>query len=90
MSYPIYNDQEYIDNLWEALNHHDTLENLKLVGKSYGSGSLKVEPSNLNRLPIPEHIVEKFNLIRPYIDSEGQFELFREPDSKYKRTPKKG
>ncbi|HPO55390.1 MAG TPA: N-6 DNA methylase [Ignavibacteriaceae bacterium] len=88
--YPIYNDQEYIDNLWEALNHHDTLENLKLVGKSYGSGSLKVEPSNLNRLPIPEHIVEKFNLIRPYIDSEGQFELFREPDSKYKRTPKKG
>lgn len=48
--YPIYDDKEYIDNLWKALNHPDTLENLKLVGKSYGSGAIKVEPGNLNKL----------------------------------------
>lgn len=63
--YPISNDNEYIDSLWQALNHPDTLNNLKLVGKSYGSGALKVEPRNLDKLPIPDHIVEQFNLIRP-------------------------
>jgi len=81
--YPIYEDKEYIDNLWQALNHPDTLENLKLVGKSYGSGAIKVEPGNLNKLPIPEHIVSQFNLKRPYKNADGQLEIFREPESKY-------
>jgi hypothetical protein len=76
--YPIYNDKEFTDKLWQALNHPDTLENLKLVGKSYGSGAIKVEPGNLSRLSIPEHIVTQFNLIRPYITKEGQLEIFRE------------
>jgi adenine-specific DNA-methyltransferase len=77
--YPIYDDQEYIDNLWKALNHPETLENLKLVGKSYGSGAIKVEPGNLNKLPIPEHIVAQYNLKRPYKNADGQLEIFREP-----------
>lgn len=81
--YPIYNDKEYINNLWQALNHPDTLENLKFVGKSYGSGALKVEPGNLKKLPIPEHIVERFHLKRPYKTSNGQLEIFREPKIKY-------
>lgn len=81
--YPIYDDKEYIENLWQALNHPDTLDNLKLVGKSYGSGAIKVEPSNLNRLPIPEHIVQQFNLKRPYKTPDGQLEIFREPKIKY-------
>ena len=76
--YPIYDDKEYVENLWQALNHPDTLENLRLVGKSYGSGAIKVEPSNLNRLPIPEHIVQQFNMKRPCKISDGQFDLFRE------------
>lgn len=76
--YPLYSDKEYITNLWEALNHPDTLGNLHLVGKSYGSGALKVEPSNLNKLPIPDNIVELFNLKRPYKDIEGQLDLFRD------------
>jgi adenine-specific DNA-methyltransferase len=75
--YPLHNDKEYINNLWQALNHPDTLENLKLVGKSYGSGAIKVEPGNLNKLPIPEHIVSQFNLKRPYKTSHGQLEFFR-------------
>lgn len=80
--YPIYTDKTYITSLWEALNHPDTLGNLNLVGKSYGSGAIKVEPGNLGKLPIPEHIVEQFNLKRPYKTPEGQLELFREPKMK--------
>jgi adenine-specific DNA-methyltransferase len=87
--YPIYDDKEYIDNLWQALNHPDTLENLKLVGKSYGSGAIKVEPGNLNKLPIPEHIVAQFNLKRPYKNADGQLEIFREPKTKYGTTKRK-
>lgn len=81
--YPMYPDKKYISNLWQALNHPDTLENLKLVGKSYGSGALKVEPGNLNKLPIPEHIVEQFDLKRQYITANGQLDIFREPKEKY-------
>ncbi|MGQ0740250.1 MAG: Eco57I restriction-modification methylase domain-containing protein [Bacteroidota bacterium] len=81
--YPIYNDKEFIDKLWQVLNHPDTLENLKLVGKSYGSGAIKVEPGNLSKLPIPEHIVNMFGLKRPYKTNTGQLEIFREPKTKY-------
>ncbi len=87
--YPIYDDQEYIDNLWQALNHPDTLDNLKLVGKSYGSGAIKVEPGNLSKLPIPEHIVAQFNLKRPYKNADGQLEIFREPKTKYRSKKRK-
>lgn len=84
--YPIHDDQKYTNSLWQALNHPDTLENLKLVGKSYGSGAIKVEPSNLNRLPIPEHIVAQFNLKRPYKTAHGQLKIFGEPNKKYSST----
>jgi len=87
--YPTYNDEKYIHDLWQALNHPDTLENLKLVGKSYGSGAIKVEPGNLNRLPIPEHVVNQYNLKRPYKNSAGQLEIFREPKLKYGKNGKK-
>lgn len=76
--YPIHADEKSINNLWQALNHPDTLENLNLVGKSYGSGAVKVEPGNLGKLPIPEHIVNQFNLrIFERTDSK-QMELFYE------------
>jgi adenine-specific DNA-methyltransferase len=81
--YPIYEDQEFIDNLWQALNHPDTLENLKLVGKSYGSGAIKVEPNGLRKLPVPEHIVYQFNLNRRYKNTDGQLDIFREPQTNY-------
>ncbi len=81
--YPIYTDQKYITNLLCALNHPDVLENLSLVGKSYGSGAIKVEPGNLGKLTIPEHIVLQFDLKRPYKTSEGQLEIFREPTVVY-------
>jgi len=60
--YPFSTDNEYINRLMQALNHQDTLKNLRLVGKSYGSGAIKVEPRNLGKLPIPDHIVEQYGL----------------------------
>ena len=86
--YPIYDDKEFIDKLWQVLNHPDTLENLKLVGKSYGSGAIKVEPGNLSKLPIPEHLVKQFDLKRPYKTTTGQLEIFRDPKTKYSRQQK--
>jgi methylase of polypeptide subunit release factors len=87
--YPIYDDKEFVENLWQALNHPDTLENLRLVGKSYGSGAIKVEPGNLSKLPIPEHIVQHFNIKRPYKTSDGQLDCFRESEIEYVTTKKK-
>lgn len=60
--YPFCNDKKHLEKLRQALNHQDTLKNLKLVGKSYGSGAIKVEPGNLRKLPIPAHIVYLFGL----------------------------
>lgn len=75
--YPIYDDEIYIVNLWQALNDPETIQNLRLVGKSYGSGAIKVEPRNLDKVPIPEHIVDKYNLKRQkYKTKTQQLELF--------------
>lgn len=60
--YPHSNDSEYVDKLWKILQHPDTISNLKLVGKSYGSGAIKVEPRSLERLPIPAHLIKRSGL----------------------------
>lgn len=39
--------------LHKALNHGSTLEQLSLVGKSYGDGAIKVEPGGLRKLTVP-------------------------------------
>ncbi len=77
--YPVCSDEVFIANLWQALNHPDTISNLRLVGKSYGSGAIKVEPRNLDRVPIPEHVVEKYNLKnlkQGYKNKNEQLDLF--------------
>lgn len=66
--YPFRTDKIYIENLWRAFNHPNTLKNLSFVGKSYGSGAIKVEPRNLDKLVIPQSVVERFNL-----EEGGQF-----------------
>lgn len=55
-------EKSFNENLWLALNHPDTLFNLQFVGKSYGSGAIKVEPRSLEKLIIPTHVIEKFKL----------------------------
>ncbi len=81
--YPIYTDEPFVNSLWKVLNHPDTIKNLRLVGKSYGSGAIKVEPRNLDKLPIPEHLVEQYNIKRKYKSSCGQLNLFHESKEKY-------
>jgi len=53
---------EKVEALWRALNHPDTLLNLKRVGKSYGDGAIKVEPRSLQMLPIPLHVLKEYGL----------------------------
>jgi methylase of polypeptide subunit release factors len=70
--YPHLEDADYIDRLWQALKNPDTVRNLALVGKSYGAGAIKVEPRALERLPIPEHVVEGLSLVPP-LSQAAQF-----------------
>ncbi len=48
----VYPLQLEVSQLWAALRHPETIANLRLVGKSYGSGCIKVEPRALERLPL--------------------------------------
>lgn len=57
--YPRGSDPDDVDRLWEVLQHPETLENLELVGKSYGDGAIKVEPRALERLPLPAAVMDK-------------------------------
>lgn len=57
--YPHKKNTLSIDKLWKILNHPKTLMNLELVGKSYGDGSIKVEPRALERLSIPMSVFSK-------------------------------
>lgn len=52
-----------IEALWAVLSHLETQANLGRVGKSYGDGAIKVEPRALERLPLPDHVVEAAGLI---------------------------
>ncbi len=74
--YPHKKEATHINKLWKMLNHQDTIQNLRLVGKSYGSGAIKVEPSGLKKLPIPEHLVEQFQLEITPQTVNGQLKLF--------------
>jgi methylase of polypeptide subunit release factors len=78
---------EQVNALWQALNHPDTLSNLHFVSKSYGSGALKAEPQNLAKLPIPDHIVEKFGLLPRYKPTDEQLLLFNETKIKSHFSP---
>jgi hypothetical protein len=87
--YPKCKDNEFVNSLWKVLNHPDTLKNIRLVGKSYGSGAIKVEPRNLEKLPLPDHLVEQYNLKKPYENQKAQLVLFHEKKAKYRLTRRK-
>lgn len=53
------------DQLWELLRHPAVISNLHLVGKTYGSGAIKVEPRALEKLPIPEAALAEITAERP-------------------------
>ncbi|MBS1785038.1 MAG: N-6 DNA methylase [Acidobacteria bacterium] len=60
-------------DVWQALNRPETIANLASVGKSYGGGAIKVEPRALERLPIPDEIMEGLAVNLPI--QEGLFNL---------------
>lgn len=60
--YPRRNDPDFVEKLWNVLRHPETIANLSLVGKSYGSGAIKVEPRALEKLPLPELVVAEVGL----------------------------
>lgn len=57
--YPKDNVKENLEQIWDLLNHPDTVANLSKIGKTYGGGAIKVEPRLLGRLPIPDHVVRQ-------------------------------
>jgi len=60
--YPKSNDIEYIERVWRILNNPDTIANLSVIGKSYGDGAIKVEPRSLEKLPIPDSVIEQVGM----------------------------
>jgi len=60
--YPHKHSQEHIYKLEKALNHPKTLDNLKLVGKTYGGGAIKVEPRGLDMLILPLSVLHEVGL----------------------------
>lgn len=65
--YPLDSSPDQVRRLWQALNHPDTLQNLALVGKSYGGGALKVEPRQLGELEISNPVLAQMGLSPPVV-----------------------
>ena len=61
--YPYDASAENLERLWRVLSDPRTLANLRLVGKSYGDGALKVEPRALQRLPLPNEVLAEAGLL---------------------------
>lgn len=76
--YPFRASASDVHQLWRALNHPLTIENLAYVGKSYGGGALKVEPRQLDQLLIPDEVIKTFGVRPP--DSLTQLSLMEEAD----------
>jgi adenine-specific DNA-methyltransferase len=74
--YPLQSSPETVQRLWLALNHPATLGNLKFVGKSYGGGAIKVEPRQLDKLLVPQSVLDQVGLNPPTIAT--QFHLLEE------------
>lgn len=74
--YPKNREKEFVERLWKILGHPDTVANLAMIGKSYGDGAVKVEPRSLEKLPIPDHVIQQAGM-------PTQMRLF-EKDKAYK------
>lgn len=56
--------QNFLKCLSATLNHPETVSKLSLVGKSYGDGAIKVEPRQLDQLPIMADVAKETGLDR--------------------------
>ncbi|HWG59387.1 MAG TPA: N-6 DNA methylase [Candidatus Acidoferrales bacterium] len=71
--YPRVSDAKYIEKLWGVLRDPETIAELPLVAKSYGSGAIKVEPRSLERLAIPTPVLQRHGINLK--DTPGQLQL---------------
>lgn len=60
--YPYCTEVEFLAKFWKALLHPETIAHLALVGKSYGSGAIKVEPRALEKLQLPINVMKQCGL----------------------------
>ncbi len=77
--YPKDNGEEHLEQIWKTLNHPDTVANLAKIGKTYGDGAIKIEPRLLEKLPIPDHVIQQFGF-------RVQMPLFEQRESYTTRT----
>jgi len=75
--YPKSENVEFINKLWKILRHPQTIKNLSLVGKSYGSGAIKVEPRGLERLRLPLELVHESGLLHEQVPASSHRKLNR-------------
>lgn len=73
--YPKDSSQRGIERLIAVLNHPETLANLGRVGKSYGSGAIKVEPRALENLSLPAHLLKERGLRPAYSPTQHALPL---------------
>ena len=73
--YPKDPSSEFIERLWRVLSHPETIGNLKKVGKSYGGDAIKVEPRSLERLPLPDNLVQTAGLAKYLIPRQGTLDF---------------
>jgi adenine-specific DNA-methyltransferase len=71
--YPHSNHPDFLRELWQVLNDQTTIDNLSLVGKSYGAGAIKVEPRALANLPIANNLIEYNKYL--YLETKQQKQL---------------
>jgi hypothetical protein len=63
--YPRRDAPDFVGSLGKLLRDPETLANLPAVGKSYGGGAIKVEPRALERLPLPQSLLDTLGLTAP-------------------------
>ena len=61
--YPFDSSADNLERLWQVFSDPRTLANLRLVGKSYGDGALKVEPRSLQQLQLPDEVLLEAGLL---------------------------
>lgn len=76
--YPHPDIQDRLSDFWEILNDPEVIKNLSLVGKSYGSGAIKVEPRSLERLPIPDRLAKLIGRNGYKMDRDRHLLLFEQ------------
>lgn len=74
--YPHHSDPQMVEGLWQILRDSRTIANLTLVGKSYGSGAIKVEPRALERLALPADLITLHGLEKYATPRQAEIEHF--------------